>query len=308
MRFRPLDALTLGYLGTVCLLIVSWPERVPDWLLLLGGFVAYGLAIVGVVALASRYPHHRGVLFLRWLYPLIMALGVYSAVERYAVVLRGAYLDEAMIAWESSVLGGQPNLYLGRFASPPLTELLSLCYFGFYPLLLVTPLVLFFRRRYRDLERLMTAVMLASYLCYLGYLVVPLRGPLASLHGSFMPAELPGYVITPLLGFIMAHGDIVTYGDFAGTCFPSAHVAAGWVCLGTLGVLYGRRVFLTLLPMVVGLTVATVYLRYHYLSDLVAGLAVAAVCAIILGILGGRQPRTAPLVAEPGEPVHEGAG
>lgn len=298
MRFRPLDALTLGYLGTVCLLIVSWPERVPDWPLLLGGFVAYGLAIVAVVALAGRYPHHRGVLFLRWLYPLITLLGVFSAVQRYALVLRGAYLDEAMITWESSLLGSQPNLYLDRLATPPLTELLSLCYFAYYPLLVAPPLALFFQRRYRDLERLMTTITLPLYLCFLGFLVLPLRGPLAAMRGSFTPAELSGYVITPVQNFIMAHGDA------AGTFFPSSHVAVSWVCLSAVGGLYGRRVFLTLLPLVVGLTFATVYLRYHYLSDLLAGLAVATVCAIILNV---PRSRTAPLVAVPDEPVHEGA-
>jgi len=75
--------------------------------------------------------------------------------------------------------------------------------------------------------------------------------------------------------FLMAHGDP------SGACFPSAHVAGAWASVLTIRELWGRRAFLAVLVPTIGLTVAVVYTRYHYLTDAFGGLVIALVAAVV---------------------------
>ena len=61
-------------------------------------------------------------------------------------------------------------------------------------------------------------------------------------------------------------------------CFPSFHTAGAlllsWGCWR-----HARKVFWLTLPMVASIPFACVYLRYHYVIDVVAGIALASVLA-----------------------------
>jgi membrane-associated phospholipid phosphatase len=269
---RPFDALTLGYFTIVSVLVTIFHTKVHSWYAFPLSFALAAIAVCALVAAHDARPEQRTIAFARWAYPLFFAIVVYREIDRYVLVLRGHYLDAGMNAWEQRAFGGHPNVLIDRLASPPLTEFLYACYFGFYLFFLVPPLILFARRRYADLERYIVALMTPLYVCYLGFLVVPLMGPGYSLSGQFHPATLTGYVIVPLQKFIMAKGDP------AGACFPSAHVAGAWAAMFAIRSIFGRRAFWAAVPFTVCLTIAVVYTRYHYLSDALAGLAVAVTC------------------------------
>ena len=116
--------------------------------------------------------------------------------------------------------------------------------------------------------------MTALYVCYLGFLVRA-AGRAGGVAGRQLhPATLTGYVIVPVQRFIMAKGDPV------GACFPSAHVAGAWTAtVRDPGSIFGRGCSGGCCRSRSGLTVAVVYTRYHYLSDAIAGLAVAVACS-----------------------------
>jgi len=60
-----------------------------------------------------------------------------------------------------------------------------------------------------------------------------------------------------------------------GAAFPSAHVAGSMVAL-LAAWRYRRWLFWVCLPFFLCMCVATVYGRYHYVADVLAGLAVGA--------------------------------
>jgi membrane-associated phospholipid phosphatase len=269
---RPFDALTLGYFTIVSVLVTIFHTKVHTWYVFPLGFAVAAVAICALVVAYDKSPDSRAIAFARWAYPLFFAIVVYREIDRYVLVLHGHYLDADMNAWESRLFGAHPNVLIDRIATPPLTEFLYACYFGFYLFFLVPPLILFVRRRYTDLERYVFVLIAALYVCYLGFVFVPLMGPGDSLSGQFHPATLTGYVIVPLQKFIMAKGDP------AGACFPSAHVAGAWTAMFAIRSIFGRRPFWIVFPFTVCLTIAVVYTRYHYLSDALAGFGVAAAC------------------------------
>ncbi len=267
---RRFDVLSLGYFTIVSLIVTIFHSKVDKWYEFPAGFAVAAIVVYALAVAHDAHPDHRIITFLRWAYPLMLSVVLYSSIGRYVLVLRGHFVDAGMNAWEQRAFGGHPNLVIDRIASPPLTEFLYACYFGFYLFFLIPPVYLFAKRRYADLERYVFTLMSALYVCYLGFLVVPLAGPNASLAGSFRPAALTGYVIVPLQKFIQAKGDP------SGACFPSAHIAGAWAAMCAIWCIFGRRVFWRLFPFAVGLTVAVVYTRYHYLTDVLGGLAVAA--------------------------------
>jgi membrane-associated phospholipid phosphatase len=68
---------------------------------------------------------------------------------------------------------------------------------------------------------------------------------------------------------------IERFGRVHGAAFPSAHVAGSMVAILTSW-RYRRWLFWVCLPFFVSMCVATVYGRYHYVADVLAGLAVGA--------------------------------
>jgi hypothetical protein len=268
---RRFDLLSLGYFAIVSALVTIYHSKIDKWYEFPAGFAVAAIVVYALAVAHDARPDHRVITFARWAYPLVLSIVIYGSIDRYVLVLRGHFVDADMNVWEQHAFGGRPNIVIDRIASAPLTELLYACYFGFYLFFLIPPVYLFLKERYVDLERYVFALMTALYVCYLGFLFVPLAGPSASLAGQFQPAELTGYVIVPLQKFIQAKGDPI------GACFPSAHVAGAWTAMFAIWCIFGRRTFWRLFPFAVGLTVAVVYTRYHYLSDALAGLAVATI-------------------------------
>jgi membrane-associated phospholipid phosphatase len=83
-------------------------------------------------------------------------------------------------------------------------------------------------------------------------------------------APLEGGTLTSAIEFIER------FGRVHGGAFPSAHVAGSMVAL-----LAARRykawLFWICLPFFLSMCVATVYGRYHYIADVLAGIVVGAI-------------------------------
>lgn len=272
MKLSRVDTLTVSYLVVVSGLVIGFHDRVSQWARLPVLFAAYVFIIAALAWTAVRLPENRALRTLRLVYPLMALPFVYGSIEHYVLVLHGHFLDARMNAWEHGLFGVYPNVFLEHFVSRPLTEFMMACYFSFYFYVIVPALILMGQQRTTDLERFVFTVLVAFYACYLGFVLLPLVGPGLSLRSAFALPELQGYVFAPIQCFIMTHADPM------GTCFPSSHVAVAWTSLLCIRRIFGTKVFWRILPFTIGLTVAVVYNRFHYLSDSIAGLAMAGLC------------------------------
>jgi membrane-associated phospholipid phosphatase len=119
----------------------------------------------------------------------------------------------------------------------------------------------------RALERATTTIALGFFICYLFFVVFPVAGP--------------RYLFPPLSGpparseiYAAVHA-ILDRGSSKGTAFPSSHVAASVSSL-LAAWRESRSAGAILLLPVSALVVGTVYGRFHYGVDALAGLLVAA--------------------------------
>jgi hypothetical protein len=153
---------------------------------------------------------------------------------------------------------------LAPYARPWLTELMSACYFS-YLIYFHGALAYALLRPVDKARRLFEVMFTALPAGVVGYLLVPAVGPLKAMEGSFA-LPLLGGPITALNDHVVRSGSAVY------DVFPSLHVFITCVILD-----HDRREhplrFKWMLPVAVGLIASTVYLRYHYAIDLLAGFA-----------------------------------
>lgn len=200
---------------------------------------------------------------LREWFPLMVMIPAYSWME--GVIGQPEHdFDGAMQAIDRALfLGVEPVMALQAFIWAPLSEWLAFSY-SFYALLYPLSLGAIFMRHGRPaLREGVTALSLGLAVCYVGYALFPVKGPALSQH---FDVSLDLYFIKEVKEMLMDSARI-TYD-----CFPSFHTAGSlimsWLCFR-----HARAVFWWTLPMVVSTPIACVYLRYHYVADVLGGVA-----------------------------------
>ena len=128
------------------------------------------------------------------------------------------------------------------------------------------------------------------YICYVTYIFVPVVGPRIVYRGLVeqpLPQEVlpvsdfdpPASVQSALFFRIM--GWIYSHFEAAGAAFPSSHVAVA-LCTLYFSFRYIRPIRHVHAVLVILLCLSTVYCRYHYAVDVVAGV-LAVVVLLPLG-------------------------
>jgi membrane-associated phospholipid phosphatase len=199
------------------------------------------------------------------LYPALMGLSFYM-IPSVVAALHVPRADALLVKWDLAWLGQNINLAIQGWEPPLLTDLLMLSYVFFFYYLIAGPAYYCIR----DLPRFrqcFAGLFVVYALGFIGYTFFPAGGP----H-RFLEFEQPlkGAWITRLAKPVL---DFASNGVDA---FPSIHVAISLYLLVFDRWYYRRRFWWLLLPCV-ALWVSTVYLRYHYCVDVMAGFAIGAV-------------------------------
>ena len=256
--------LTASYLAITAALIAILGQSVPGRVQL----VAVHLTLAGSLLILNRARPKAGILrVIRDWHPLMLFPLLYKEVELLAAVIGDWRLSAAIPAWEAALFAGQPSLYLSeRLAFVPLSEFLHFCYLSH---LIVIPSVAAYwyvsgrRTAFGELLLMLSTVLLGSYLFFI-----------------LLPVDSP-YYLWPRLGpplsghffFDLVH-QMSARGGARGGAFPSAHVSSA-VVVSLVAWRHQRRLAYLIVPITVGVMVATVYGRFHYALDSLVGAALA---------------------------------
>ncbi|PJB83858.1 MAG: hypothetical protein CO090_00530 [Acidobacteria bacterium CG_4_9_14_3_um_filter_49_7] len=124
---------------------------------------------------------------------------------------------------------------------------------------------------FRRLRRGLVIVLLGGYI---GYILVPVAGPLFTIGAQFTQPILTKPVLKKLVF------DTLRYNW---DCFPSLHTAVPWLFTFLLWRRGSWCLRSLCLIAAAGVTLSTVVLRFHYGIDLIAGLVWAASVAVLIG-------------------------
>jgi membrane-associated phospholipid phosphatase len=185
--------------------------------------------------------------------------------------------DASLILIDRFLFGTDVTVWTMGWSHPLLTEILQIAYSTYYFLPLILTIDLYRRKRVRAFKQVFLFVILGFYLSYLGYVAVPAIGPRFTQHEfASIDQELPGLFATSFLrsrtnaGESIPDGTLYPAAKVQRDVFPSGHTE---VTLLVMLVAFRFRARSRWFLLVTGslLIVATVYLRYHYVIDLIAG-------------------------------------
>ena len=237
-----------------------------------------------------------------------MALIPIAFKEMYLLVpaIHPVDFDGALIAIDRLLFGGDPTHFLQHIAHPVLTEILQLAYGSYYLLPFVLVVDLYRRKRMKAFKSVFRLVMLGFYLSYLGYVAVPAIGPRFTLHDfENTDRELPGVLVTSTLRAYTNAGESAPAGtEFPAAViqrdvFPSGHTEITLLVM-LLAFRYRARSRWFLLVIGSLLIFGTVYLRYHYVIDIIGGVVFTWLSVQLCPVIdawwtGWKQRRALPL-------------
>jgi membrane-associated phospholipid phosphatase len=275
------DLISSVYLASLILLVLAAREHITDWRWLLARYAILLTLQAGVAAgRGDGLPRIIAAFF-----PLVPILGIYDSL-RFIPELNPGDRDDLLISIDRAVLGGDPSLWLERISTPWLTELLQVAYLVYYTLPIILLGILYRRQpcvakeagqtreRGRAFDLCVVALLLSHYFAFTGYMAVPALGPRFAL-ASMYRTDLTGLLATePIRHFLDALEGIKR------DAFPSGHVSAALISVYYM-FRFTPRLAWCALPAVSLMILATLYLRYHYAADIVAGGMLAALCLLL---------------------------
>ncbi len=280
------DYATQGYMAVVALLILLFHgTSVLFWGWLVGAHAAGIVLVHWLIQGHARHPANRILDFLRHFYPVLLYTGFYRETGELNHMFVPEFLDPLIIRLDELIFGSQPSLtFMQSLPYWPVSELFYASYFSYYVMIAGVGLALYLRDR-RQFFHYVSVVSFVFYVCYLVYIFTPVIGSRIfhrtidgyTLPLAVQPEVIPEFPASVQRGVFFRIMDWI-YDAFEapGAAFPSSHVAVA-ITTACFSFRYLRRIRYLHLTMVVLLCLSTVYCRYHYAVDVVAGILTAAI-------------------------------
>lgn len=257
-QFSLAERITFLYAFLTGCYILLFYNSIPSSLLLLSYRMLF-TGIIFVISICDEYSNWEVVKLLRYIFPL--ALTAYWYPETF-------YLNNNVLV--TNLDGWFDQLDIHLFSCSPalvfstiwpqawISELMYFGYFAYY--LLFAFIALYFYLKLRDKAEDVVSPILASFLLfYLIFIFLPVAGP--QFYYNEINSQVPsGYLFSNLMRGIQDMGENPT------GAFPSSHVG---MTLIYMYIVYRhvRTWFWIFLPVCIVLIASTVYIKAHYLID-----------------------------------------
>lgn len=281
------DYATQGYMALVAVVVLVFHNQtVPHWPWLVAAHVAGLLLVHGVIQSGKTERPLPGLDFLRHFYPVFLYIWFFSETGWLNRMFFKQYLDALAIRGDQALFGCQPSIvFMNKLPYLAVSELFYASYFSYYLMISVVGVALYLRDR-RQFFHYLSVISFVFYVCYALYILLPIVGPRVFQHdvpGYQLPSALDALVSNPAYPAAVQSGPCFKVMGFVyrvfeapGAAFPSSHVAIA-LCTVYFSFKYLPRIRYPHLVLTLLLCLATVYCRYHYAVDVLAGVATAVV-------------------------------
>ena len=270
---RPSEIVLIGYflyVGVVGLFLEIPPET-ARFTLLLNLAVVAGYFILGHF---DRQRPLRAISMVRDWLPLGFIQLAYREMGWFAPQHHTYELEDAWIVWDRLLLNDWHLRTAIEFLGPLLPAVLELSYSLVYAVGPFSVAILYLYGRRGEVGQFLVTLVLGTVLSYALYPYFPSEPPRAVFPDADMPQ-----IVTVFRRFNLW---ILSGGGIHTSVFPSSHVSHAFAAAFAM-----RRVLpdkkwagRSLLVLAVSTSIATVYGRYHYAVDGLAGLVVAMLALV----------------------------
>ena len=272
-KISPVQGLTLFVLVGLILLTLFFRGQIPLWHSLLFRYaILMGLLFVLKFS-ADRNVMGRMASFFNTISPVLFVILIYESLGDLIQYLQSD-VDPSLISIDYSIFGVHPSIWMEKWIVPWFTDIMSLAYISYYFLPLIIVLTLYRRGRTAEFDESMFVLAFGYYISFIGYILFPATGPRYTLT-QFYSVPLKGSFITD---FVREALNALEHNKR--DCMPSGHTQMVLIVL-YLAHRYEKFLLYLFFPIVCGLILSTIYLRYHYVIDLFVGIALAISCMII---------------------------
>jgi membrane-associated phospholipid phosphatase len=233
--------------------------------------VLLNLAVILAYSLLIHFDSANRLLGLSiardWL-PLVLMVLAYREMGWFALPHHGHALEAHWVIWDRMVLRGGAKAVIEAFG-PILPSVLEIAYTLVYALAPFALAMLYIYGHRDQADRFLFTFAAGVLLCYAQFPLWPSEPPRVVFFGEDFP--LYDSVFRRFNWWILGSYGIHT------SVFPSAHVAGAFSAAFGMWRAMPRPKWVSrvLLAMALLIAVATVYGRYHYVADSVAGFSVA---------------------------------
>ncbi|GAB1373092.1 phosphatase PAP2 family protein [Candidatus Kapaibacterium sp.] len=237
------------------------------------------IALVYVLAIITpKFESNKHFMLFRRIYIAPIIFIIYSQIHNYIPLVNPDLYDSILIEWDRAFFGANPTEWIYRIANPYLTEYLQFSYMLYFFMPLAHGIELHFRKKDIELDNFAKNILYAFYISYLLYFFMPAIGPRFSIHEfSNLSLELPGLWLTEFFRGVVNNGGGIPIGavnpaDVVNRdCMPSGHTM---ITLVNVYLVFKNKSYfrIPIFIFAMSLIFATVYLRYHYVVDIMAGI------------------------------------
>ncbi len=278
-QLSPLDVGILFYVLLSGLYIAIGAPHLVDIMPHVTMRIGIIVLIFGLIYFQKLYPN-AALLLVRNLYPLAFLSIFYAETSYMKNILFHADLDAYFANADQYMWGFQPSLQFYKTMSQPwFNELMNICYFSYYLITAVICVSIYIDKKHLSYKPIFIAVF-SFYLYYIIYDILPVTGP--QFYFNTLPSEpTPPYMFGKLMRYLLLNYEKPT------GAFPSSHVGLAFI-LSYIAWQHHKILFWISLPFVIGICFATVYLKAHYVVDVLAALITVPIFIYLSNIVYNR--------------------
>ena len=262
---RPIYNLIVVFLALLIVITAVFKSKVPDAYPILATYAVLLTALTLLISLQKRNNSKLVEMTCDIIFPVAAVMLIFNSLGGLVHNINSLTYDHVLIRLDYMLFGMHPTVALERFTTPVLTEILQFAYASYYFLPVILGVTLKMEGKEAEFHRSVFLIILCFFLSYIGYILVPALGPRYTLN-HLQSVELHGIFLRDVINDTLNSLEGIKLD-----AFPSGHTAV------TLTVVYlayrfQKTLLRIFLPLALALVISTVYLRYHYVVDVLAGI------------------------------------
>lgn len=199
--------------------------------------------------------------------------------------------DWLFIKVDRFIFGTDPTIWISQWINPVLTEIMQIAYGSYFFIMLALGLELYLKKEIDRYNFALFTIVFGFVLSYFGYMIFPAVGPRFTLHDFYsIDSELKGLWLTiPIRDFLNAgesipKGALNAYEIAQRDVFPSGHTQMTLITI-VLAFRYNVKCRYVITFFGILLIISTVYLRYHYVVDILGGILFALITLPLASVI-----------------------
>ena len=246
----------------------------------LGSLVILYVGLMALLFLAvylERFPFRSLLNFLGKIFLIsLISLEIFSSQQALIPHINPTLYDQALMSLDIQLFGYNPVLWVAENLNNPwLTEWLQLSYVSYFFFVYLVVVISYTKEVDPEVNFAVFSIIFCFLLSYAGYFIIPAYGPrdvvdepaLRHLLYLTYPENLPSFGLAPHLRELLNNLERLKIN-----AFPSGHTALTLLALRHF-FRFSKKLFFYLLPLGLSIIAATIYCRYHYVMDLIGGVA-----------------------------------